>query len=231
MWQHIKLPEQIRPWGTLACCRDAKQPTNKQYPSVYQHQNIECTVMINLTFKSFSQFTNIKSLNPQFWSVSLLDLSLNLPTQKYWVHISDQSDFQISFSIYQQKTTIMQCEMLNPGATQTKNSSCNNALMEPKQCSLCVCGKILFFVLGLFVFLCVSCRFLSLHLIANIACVNQSLKFICFFFKLTHTLQKVRSLCDTLCMRSINVCWSTSKETLNKASKINCNRSSTYLSH
>ena len=30
MWQHIKLPEQIRPWDTLACRWDVKQPTNKQ---------------------------------------------------------------------------------------------------------------------------------------------------------------------------------------------------------
>ena len=30
MWQHVKLSEQIRPWDTLACCWDVKQPTNKQ---------------------------------------------------------------------------------------------------------------------------------------------------------------------------------------------------------
>ena len=30
MWQHVKLFEQIRPWDTLACCWDVKQPTNKQ---------------------------------------------------------------------------------------------------------------------------------------------------------------------------------------------------------
>ena len=30
VWQHIKLSEQTRPWGTLACCWDIKQPTNKQ---------------------------------------------------------------------------------------------------------------------------------------------------------------------------------------------------------
>ena len=29
MWQHVKLSEQIRPWDTLACCWDVKQPTNK----------------------------------------------------------------------------------------------------------------------------------------------------------------------------------------------------------
>ena len=28
VWQHIKLSEQIRPWDTLACCWDVKQPTN-----------------------------------------------------------------------------------------------------------------------------------------------------------------------------------------------------------
>ena len=30
MWQHVKLPEQIRPWDTLACSWDVKQPTNQQ---------------------------------------------------------------------------------------------------------------------------------------------------------------------------------------------------------
>ena len=30
MWQHVQLSEQIRPWDTLACCWDVKQPTDKQ---------------------------------------------------------------------------------------------------------------------------------------------------------------------------------------------------------
>ena len=30
VWQHVKLSVQIRPWDTLACCWDVKQPTNKQ---------------------------------------------------------------------------------------------------------------------------------------------------------------------------------------------------------
>ena len=29
VWQHVKLSEQIRPWDTLACRWDVKQPTNK----------------------------------------------------------------------------------------------------------------------------------------------------------------------------------------------------------
>ena len=33
VWQHVKLSEQIRPWDTLACCWDVKQPTNKNNPS------------------------------------------------------------------------------------------------------------------------------------------------------------------------------------------------------
>ena len=28
-WQHVKLSEQIRPWDTLACCWDVKQPINQ----------------------------------------------------------------------------------------------------------------------------------------------------------------------------------------------------------
>ena len=30
VWQHIKLSEQIRPWATLACCWNVKQPTNNK---------------------------------------------------------------------------------------------------------------------------------------------------------------------------------------------------------
>ena len=30
VWQHIKLSVQIRPWDTLACCWDIKQPTNER---------------------------------------------------------------------------------------------------------------------------------------------------------------------------------------------------------
>ena len=30
VWQHVQLSEQIRPWDTLACCWDVKQPTNTQ---------------------------------------------------------------------------------------------------------------------------------------------------------------------------------------------------------
>ena len=31
LWQHVKLSVQIRPWETLACCWDIKQPTNKTF--------------------------------------------------------------------------------------------------------------------------------------------------------------------------------------------------------
>ena len=31
VWQHVKLSEHIRPWNTLACYWDVKQPTNKQF--------------------------------------------------------------------------------------------------------------------------------------------------------------------------------------------------------
>ena len=30
LWQHVKLSEQIRPWDTLACGWDLKQPTNNK---------------------------------------------------------------------------------------------------------------------------------------------------------------------------------------------------------
>ena len=32
VWQHVQLSEQIRPWDTLACCWDVRQPTNRQTP-------------------------------------------------------------------------------------------------------------------------------------------------------------------------------------------------------
>ena len=40
VWQHVKLLEQIRPWDTLACCWDVKQPTNKLTP-VWAHQDMD----------------------------------------------------------------------------------------------------------------------------------------------------------------------------------------------
>ena len=38
VWQHVKLSKQIRPWDTLACCWDVKQPTNKHIVTV----NVVC---------------------------------------------------------------------------------------------------------------------------------------------------------------------------------------------
>ena len=35
VWQHVKLSEQIRPWDTLACCWEVKQPTKKQTLPLY----------------------------------------------------------------------------------------------------------------------------------------------------------------------------------------------------
>ena len=34
VWQHVTLSEQIRPWDTLACCWDVKQPTNNNNSKV-----------------------------------------------------------------------------------------------------------------------------------------------------------------------------------------------------
>ena len=38
VWQHVKLSEQIRPGDTLACCWNAKQPTNKNSSTYHHHQ-------------------------------------------------------------------------------------------------------------------------------------------------------------------------------------------------
>ena len=43
VWQHINFSEQIRPWDTLACCWDVKQPTNKQnlvFSTTLNHQDL-----------------------------------------------------------------------------------------------------------------------------------------------------------------------------------------------
>ena len=37
VWQHVKLSEQIRPWDTLACCWDVKQPTNQSPTDAWDH--------------------------------------------------------------------------------------------------------------------------------------------------------------------------------------------------
>ena len=52
VWQHIKLSEQIRPWGTLACCWDIKQPTNKQIVST-DHDPLEPVENFVLSFQEF----------------------------------------------------------------------------------------------------------------------------------------------------------------------------------
>ena len=52
VWQHVKLSEQIRPWDTLACCWDVKQPSNKQpeikflYLTSARHRHDSDTIQI-----------------------------------------------------------------------------------------------------------------------------------------------------------------------------------------
>ena len=42
VWQDVKLSDQIRPWDTLACCCDVKQPTNEiPLPPVVQTNDLE----------------------------------------------------------------------------------------------------------------------------------------------------------------------------------------------
>ena len=35
VWQHVNLSEQIRPWDTLACCWDVRQPTNQETSNIF----------------------------------------------------------------------------------------------------------------------------------------------------------------------------------------------------
>ena len=44
LWQHVKLSEQIRPWYTLACCWDVKQPTKKQTPQTNSKDSVTFTM-------------------------------------------------------------------------------------------------------------------------------------------------------------------------------------------
>ena len=39
VWQHVKLSKLIRPWDTLTCCWDVKQPTNNISPDRYPKPN------------------------------------------------------------------------------------------------------------------------------------------------------------------------------------------------
>ena len=54
VWQHVKLSEQIRPWDTLACCWDVKQPTTNQPISCFINIIILCRVSKFVTFQWLS---------------------------------------------------------------------------------------------------------------------------------------------------------------------------------
>ena len=54
MWQHVELSEQIRPWDTLACCWDVKQPTNNKQtdPRLSGHPITQTSWRTHPTLKS-----------------------------------------------------------------------------------------------------------------------------------------------------------------------------------
>ena len=68
VWQHVKLSEQIRPWDTLACCWDVKQPTNKQSSSAFD-------LMVALTRSSLPWVLHTWMSGPN---------PLQTPRARYW---------------------------------------------------------------------------------------------------------------------------------------------------
>ena len=74
MWQHVKLSEQIRPWDTLACCWDVKQPTNKQTLNAHNHLAQHTTPISDWTGVTFHYL-----------------LHCGLATGELWTHLRDNS--------------------------------------------------------------------------------------------------------------------------------------------
>ena len=70
VWQHVKLCEQIRPWDTLACCWDVKQPTNNNPVSFRQ--------VMNAVRLSLICFTQKIPQAPQHLSASALPAAVGL---------------------------------------------------------------------------------------------------------------------------------------------------------
>ena len=61
VWPHVQLPEQTRPWDTLACCWDVKQPTNKQTSPTrlrrslyFASENIQSMIAVMATMKTIT---------------------------------------------------------------------------------------------------------------------------------------------------------------------------------
>ena len=69
MWQHVKLSEQIRPWDTLACCWDVKQPTNKQ------------------TSMGFAAHAPLFGSRAKLWTLSLVSDRCCWWFRRWWRHL------------------------------------------------------------------------------------------------------------------------------------------------
>ena len=84
MWQHVNLSEQIRPWGTLACCWDVKQPTNNSITEVCLSLLLKCvcryyrSVFVAITEVCLSLLQ--KCVCRYYWSVfvSITEVCLSL---------------------------------------------------------------------------------------------------------------------------------------------------------
>ena len=57
VWQHVKLSEQIRPWDTLTCWWDVKQPTNQQQPCLFNSASVS----------RLQPFLGLSPLSPSVW--------------------------------------------------------------------------------------------------------------------------------------------------------------------
>ena len=63
VWQHIRLSEQIRPWDTLACYWDIKQPTNKLTLVLFNNPLYSVTCILFMT-DPLTCFYNVHSSLP-----------------------------------------------------------------------------------------------------------------------------------------------------------------------
>ena len=91
VWQHVKLSVQIRPWDTLACCWDDKQPTNKQTVHFMQAFLVSfgayagfCKCLLDF-FLILARFCRILCCSADFCFISSLPIEYR---NKIWVELT-----------------------------------------------------------------------------------------------------------------------------------------------
>ena len=101
VWQHVKLSVQIRPWDTLACCWDVKQPTNKHsIPGNIVLNNCQVN-LLSMILSLFLQVIHINTCSLQIFASSLMHLinvSSSSPS-KFHSYISGVHHFGWDFCV------------------------------------------------------------------------------------------------------------------------------------